>query len=267
MGTAEGELVLAGFLVAGWLWVLVVRRRSVGRPGRSVSVLTGVAVTLFASQAGLAAVVLGSSLLVAVDGAVWSWFVAHRRSDLTVLAAAADVLGGTAAMAGLTVVVVVVLLGVRRVAVAVVAAAVPAVAGLLVVLDKAGYGRVRPPAGQQLIVETNGSLPSGHTVGTTVVLGILVVVGCRTVRARAGRVGLVVAGTVAAAVVGTSRLYLGVHWFSDVVDDGCWAGRVSPQVRRRCPGGLVDRPRSPTSARGRRGGCGRTGAARREPGW
>lgn len=67
------------------------------------------------------------------------------------------------------------------------------------------------------------SFPSGHVAGIGALLGIIAVcvsVGrSRVVRALA--TALVVAGVV---VVGFSRLYLGVHWLSDVIGGALLAG-------------------------------------------
>lgn len=243
MVTAEGQLLVGLAVLWVWLWMLATRRRS-ATPQSTSQLLSaagdgsrrgggaagpvggawrlgwwvGVAAVLFVVQAGLAEAILGVRALSGMDGAVWSWFVGHRRPDSTVIAAAVDLLGGTTAMAIVALLVVVVLLGRRRVAEAIVVATAPAVVGLLVVVDKAGYGRMRPPAAQQLIVETNGSLPSGHTAGTTVVLGVLAIVVCRSAIGGVARLVVSALAVAVAAVVGVSRLYLGVHWFSDVAD-------------------------------------------------
>jgi undecaprenyl-diphosphatase len=63
---------------------------------------------------------------------------------------------------------------------------------------------------------TNESLPSGHATMATVVIGTLVVLAWagRSVRAR---VVMTVAAVLWVGAVGATRIYLGAHWFSDVV--------------------------------------------------
>ena len=82
---------------------------------------------------------------------------------------------------------------------------------------KLGYGRPRPPAAEQLIPETGFSLPSGHTVDATVVLGVLALVLVVRTASRRRRAAIVAAATVTITAAGAGRVYLGVHWATDVV--------------------------------------------------
>ena len=64
------------------------------------------------------------------------------------------------------------------------------------------------------------SFPSGHTtIATTVCLGIVAVFG--TSWPKTWRRAAWVLAAVVAAAVGISRIYLGVHWLSDVVGGVC----------------------------------------------
>lgn len=117
-----------------------------------------------------------------------------------------------------------------------------AVAGGTIVstLLKLGFDRPRPdlvPHGQ--IVYTS-SFPSGHSMLSAVVyltLGALLASGQADLRVRAYVIGLAVFVTV---LIGVSRVYLGVHWPTDVLAGWtagaawallCWA--LAEQLRRR----------------------------------
>lgn len=76
--------------------------------------------------------------------------------------------------------------------------------------------RPRPPAVAQVVTETNESLPSGHATMATVVIGSLVVLTWGRLSGRA-RALAVAAGALWVGAVGGTRVYLGVHWLSDVV--------------------------------------------------
>jgi undecaprenyl-diphosphatase len=77
--------------------------------------------------------------------------------------------------------------------------------------------RARPPRIDQLVVETSGSLPSGHALGSTVVLGILTAIAFGVIRRPGNRAALATIVVVVIAAVGLSRLYLAVHWATDVL--------------------------------------------------
>ena len=82
---------------------------------------------------------------------------------------------------------------------------------------KLGYGRPRPPAAEQLIPEAGFSLPSGHTMDATVVLGVLALVLVARTASRRLRAAIIAAATVTITAAGAGRVYLGVHWATDVV--------------------------------------------------
>lgn len=61
------------------------------------------------------------------------------------------------------------------------------------------------------------SFPSGHTAGATLFYGFLAVLLLALVEHRAWRRAIVTAAVVMVLLVGLSRVYLGVHHFSDVL--------------------------------------------------
>jgi membrane-associated phospholipid phosphatase len=151
-----------------------------------------------------------------LDAAVLDESVESRTGMLTAAAVAVTNLGSTVAMAGLAVVVGGWLWfnGRRSDAVLVVGAmsgAALVFRGLKELLD-----RPRPPLDDQLVHATNESLPSGHATMAIVVIGTLVVLAWPE-RTPAGRTALVATAALWVGAVGLTRIYLGVHWFSDVV--------------------------------------------------
>jgi len=77
------------------------------------------------------------------------------------------------------------------------------------------FGKVRPALWESPIVETTFSYPSGHALGSVVLYGFLgYLLGVRFVQWKA----LIYGGAIALCLaIGFSRLYLGVHWPTDLL--------------------------------------------------
>lgn len=74
------------------------------------------------------------------------------------------------------------------------------------------YDRERPP--EALVDTVSASFPSGHAiVGAVMAVGLVVVF----VPAGPQRRNLEILGALSALIMGGSRVYLGAHWFTDVV--------------------------------------------------
>ncbi|MDX6585038.1 MAG: hypothetical protein QOI10_4222, partial [Solirubrobacterales bacterium] len=158
--------------------------------------------------------------ITAIDGPVLTWMLGHRTSGLTTLMVIVSDVGGTAVVSSVAAVVTAALAWRRRWRDALLVSGTTLGAGLLVVTLKPLVGRSRPPRIDQLVVETTQSFPSGHALAAAAVLGVLAMVVIRRLPRRSPRVLLAAAAAVCALAIGLSRLYLGVHWASDVV--GGW---------------------------------------------
>jgi membrane-associated phospholipid phosphatase len=86
-------------------------------------------------------------------------------------------------------------------------------ASLLNLVLKFLFERTRPDLWQQLIVETSYSFPSGHAMGSAA-LALAVMYICRNGRLRWPAIIL---GSLYILIIGLSRLYLGVHYPTDVL--------------------------------------------------
>ena len=161
---------------------------------------------------GLAARPDGST---AMDRSITAWVVAHRTPALTSSARLLSTLGSQAVLIPLTVIATVALLGRRRWVLAGLLIAAWGGAIGMYTLTKHFVHRMRPPMNIWLTdVGRTSSFPSGHatqSLATFLALVLAVAVIFPTAR-QPGRV----ISLALAIGVGWSRVYLGVHWATDV---------------------------------------------------
>jgi undecaprenyl-diphosphatase len=178
----------------------------------------GLAVAVFlglAALAGLWAAFTGVGPA-QLDAAVLDETVESRTDLLTAAAVTVTHLGSTAAMAVLAIAAGIRFWRTDRRADAVLVIGAMAGAQLVFRGLKELLDRPRPPEDGRLVHAASESLPSGHATTAVVVIGTLVVLAWPG-RTPAVRAGLVAAATLWVGAVGLTRIYLGVHWFSDVI--------------------------------------------------
>ncbi len=92
---------------------------------------------------------------------------------------------------------------------------------LISTLMKSGFARARPDLVPHADVVHTASFPSGHAMSAAVVYLTLAVLLARTQEHRRLKAYLVGVAIVVTLLVGVSRVYLGVHWPSDVIAGWC----------------------------------------------
>lgn len=88
-------------------------------------------------------------------------------------------------------------------------------AGLTIYTTKIFFHRLRPL--DALITEKSFSFPSGHALISIALYGLLVYVIQLNLKNKSQKITTVSIGTILILLIGISRLYLGVHYFSDVI--------------------------------------------------
>jgi membrane-associated phospholipid phosphatase len=175
------------------------------------------------------------------DNSITTWVVAHRTGGLTTLARLLSTLGSQKILLPVAGVAALLLIGRRRLLLAGLLVAGWGGALLLYNLVKHFVHRPRPPAAIWSMKGTSTSFPSGHatqSLATLVALAFVVA----ALAARAGRAAKGAALLLAAAI-GWSRVYLGVHWTTDVIAGWLigaawiaivlWGSRTASLIERR----------------------------------
>jgi membrane-associated phospholipid phosphatase len=182
--------------------------------GRTL-VWTLTASALLFSQLALAVSTGGP--IVSLDGAVATWLHSHATGVATDLVKAVTQLGGAAFLLVVTLAASLVLLLKRRIAhAALMGAALVGAEGLNMAL-KAAFERPRPSFSEPLATAAGYSFPSGHAMVSLTVYGALAFVTATSVKSRPARMLVLGAALALVLAIGFSRLYLGVHYATDVL--------------------------------------------------
>lgn len=187
---------------------------SVGRSGTAVVIAS-------AALAVLILLVQHHSGTLGLDMHVHRWILQHRRPWITAVAIGCTVVGGSSVVYPLFVAIAALTVRHRTVprswvrplvALAVLAGGTLVRTALSVILH-----RSRPPRGDWAYVATGSSLPSGHTTTATLAAALMLWLFWPRLHSDLGRAGCAATASIYAAAVGPSRIYLGVHWPTDVL--------------------------------------------------
>ncbi|WP_328394915.1 phosphatase PAP2 family protein [Nocardia sp. NBC_00416] len=175
------------------------------------------AVMLFAVATATTVFVVAGGATARVDRPVHDWVLTWRDEPLTTAATVITHLGGSAAMWLLAILVCAILLKRGARADLLLVAGVGAASAILVPVSKQLIGRARPPAADRLVEVGESAFPSGHSLGSAAVVGVVAVLFWMRSRHRILRWAVAVLAAVFVTLVGLSRIYLGVHWPTDVL--------------------------------------------------
>ncbi len=190
---------------------------SLARLGLSTWLLLVVLVTSLLAYAAVAADVVNAGRLSEIDVDVATWVAGSMPSWAEWLARPFTWLGGALGVTSVVTAVTVWLLTRRARAEAALLVVVALGIQVLVFTGKSAYSRPRPDVGSAIPLPSSYSFPSGHAATGIAVFGLLGLLGSTIVRTRRQRVVAILAGFLLGALIGASRVVLGVHYTTDVL--------------------------------------------------
>jgi membrane-associated phospholipid phosphatase len=168
---------------------------------------------------GLVARSVGEETLTDLDQRIGLELKEHREESPRLRRAFIVIteIGSQEALAGLTVLVALALLMRRRRLMALVWLIALFATSLLNGGLKDTFGRPRPEFRDASINERSYSFPSGHSMGAAIAFGLLAYFLVLALSDRREKIAVVILATALVLAIGFSRIYLGAHYFSDVV--------------------------------------------------
>lgn len=151
-----------------------------------------------------------------IDDRITDWVVHSRHEPLTSAMHLVTVFGDTLTLALVVIGALVLAWLANRIDLAALIVVGSLTGYLLMLLLKVVFARARPPIEDRLIDVGGASFPSGHAMLSTVVYGLAAVILFRLYPRVRARAAVLLWVPVLVVLIGLSRVYLGVHWASDV---------------------------------------------------
>jgi len=171
-----------------------------------------IAMTSFA----LLAFIVSNGVTLAGDRALLLWLNQHSTTILDTFFVTFTELGGVVAITTVTLGIFLYLLSIKAFSKALfIAVAIGGISAIGFIL-KALFDRPRPDLWEWIITETYFSFPSGHAVASSALALSIVVLLWQT----KWRTLAIIIGSLCVVLIGVSRMYLGVHYPSDIL--GGW---------------------------------------------
>jgi undecaprenyl-diphosphatase len=166
---------------------------------------------------GIAEDVVTADTITVVDVQLAQWFHAHATPFFTRFMLVVTHLHGTLGI-GVLCLLMAAYLMMKKDRYWLLALAVSVPGGMLLnVLMKHAFQRARPHFDDPLLNLSTYSFPSGHTAGATLFYGVLAAYLFPRLKSWPARSGTALSAVFMVALVGLSRMYLGVHYLSDVL--------------------------------------------------
>ena len=195
-------------------------------PGSRRNVARFLAVLLFVGAiwlfAGVAEDVVSGDPLVDVDHAITRWLHEHAAAGVTRWMLALSEAHGAVPISALGLAFALYLVWRRKRRWLFTLALVLPGGMLMNLLLKQIFRRERPRFDEPALALSSYGFPSGHVTGATLLYGLLAAFLAAQTSRPSTRLAVFAGAFFMVALVGTSRVYLGAHYFSDVVAAAAW---------------------------------------------
>ena len=152
----------------------------------------------------------------AIDRDIHDWAITTRTPGATFFLTTLTIIGTPAGLGALVLIAAVVLALRRRWRWAAYLLVTSVLGGLLNLQLKSYFARARPELAEALREAHGYSFPSGHAMGSTVVFGAFAYLAFRILSRWKSRAAALAFACSMILAICASRIYLGVHWISDV---------------------------------------------------
>lgn len=185
-----------------------------------VLLIAGALVTVFAGDAfiDLAELVHAKSpILQQIDAHVHDWAVSERNPGATTFFVVMSIIGGPVSLGIITALAATAFLVSHRYRWALYLAVTIGGGSLLLGELKLYFQRARPVLAEMLRRAHGYSFPSGHAMGSTIVMGAFAYLAVRSLKTWKQKSAAIAGAITFVVCVAISRVYLGVHWGSDII--------------------------------------------------
>jgi membrane-associated phospholipid phosphatase len=185
----------------------------------AVIVVAGALLTTFAGDAFMDVAELvhsNSPALQKFDARIHDLAVMERSPIATKIFVVATYIGSPVGLGILVAIVAAVLIVQHRYRWAIYLVGTTGIGALMLLELKRYFARARPDLAEALRRASGYSFPSGHSMGSAIVFGALGYLALRSQRTWRAKAAALAAAMTLVVTIALSRVYLGVHWISDV---------------------------------------------------